>query len=133
MICHLFQSPNTKQRTPSGVLFALAGAQNISDPSPLRLRSGMGFGFAAWRSTSSLVRRRAREFSPQANTLCRKRRKHICKQMRTVEDACPYRFCVHFPAVISRKALAISPILCYTNLRKAVKLWQISISLQILK
>ena len=59
--------PQPTQRTPSGVLFALAGAQNILNHAPLRLRSGMGFGFAARRSGCLHTRRRAREFSPQAN------------------------------------------------------------------
>ena len=45
----------------------LAGAQNILNHAPLRLRSGMGFGFAARRSGCLHTRRRAREFSPQAN------------------------------------------------------------------
>ena len=34
MIYHLFRSPNTTQRTPSGVLFALAGALVASKLAP---------------------------------------------------------------------------------------------------
>ena len=72
LACHLFRSPNTKQRTPIGVLFVLAGAQPREHRSASRSDAEWGShsplgGTQAELVTSSLAGRRACESSPKAN------------------------------------------------------------------
>ena len=55
MICHLKRSPTTTQRTPSGVLFALAGARVASKLAPRAKRRGIRFAFAARRAVGECL------------------------------------------------------------------------------
>ena len=83
--CHLFRSPNTKQRTPSGVLFALAGALvvcrgGVSPP----VYNGWIFGRGDPSPTEDAARA---NFRRRRISLRRKRREHICKQTRRPTNA----------------------------------------------
>ena len=125
---HLFRSLLTKQGTPSGVLFALAGALvicrgGVSPPVYNGWIFGRGDPSPTEGAERATFRRRRIPCAANGGSIFANKCA-AALQMRTVEDACPYRFCVHFPAVIYCKSLAISPILCYTNPRKAVGIWK---------
>ena len=122
---HLLRSEHTTQRTPSGVLFALAGALvicrgGVSPPVYNGWIFGRGDPSPAEGGERANFRRRRIPCAANGESIFASKCV-AALQMRTVEDACPYRFCMRFPAVIWCRGLAISTILCYTKHRKAVR------------
>ena len=94
---YLFRSLYTTQRTPIGVLFASVLGTGVPSVAPhTEGVAELGSHFASKAMGARSQEPRAKIFAQRANTLV--------------------------PAVISRKRLAISPILCYTKHRKAVRI-----------